>query len=264
MIDTHCHLEQPNYDNDRDEVIEQCKRNLDAVITSCAHPKDFDLTMKLVKDYPGFVFAAMSIHPVYIKRVSEQEKEDYVKIIKKNRGRIVAIGETGTDYWWIKENEWREKQRKLFVEMINLADELNLPLVIHSRNAPESTKALEDTIKILEKYDGDRVQMHMYSSRRQLQRVLNNGWMISVNTLLLRSKGLTKIVRDTPLERLMLETDAPWLAIDEEGAIKKLDEERNMPTAVKLVAQKIAKIKKLPLEQVDKATTENAKRFFNI
>ncbi len=264
MIDTHCHLEQPNYDNDRDKVIEQCKRNLDAVISSCAYPKDFDLTVRLVKDYPNFVFATMSIHPKYIKYVSEQEKEDYVKIIKKNRERILAIGETGTDYWWIKENEWRDKQRKLFIEMINLANELNLPLVIHSRNARESTKALEDTITILERYDVNRVQMHMYNSRMQLQRVLKNGWMISINTLLLRSKGLNKIVRDSPLEQLMLETDAPWLAVGENGVIKRPNEKRNLPIAVKLVAQKIAQIKKLPLEQVDKATTENAKRFFNI
>ncbi len=264
MIDTHCHLEQREYDKDRDAVIERCKKELDAVITSSTHPKDFELTMKLVDKYPNFVYATASIHPLYIKEIPDQKKNEYFELIRKNKSRIVGIGECGTDYWWIREKEWREKQRQLFIELINLAKELQLPLIVHSRNGQDDTNAVEDAIGILEKQSAKHVQMHMFTSRPLLQRVLNNGWMVSVNTLLLRSKSVRKVVRDCPIEQLMLETDAPWLAVGEDGTIKKPKEKRNEPTAVKLVAEKIAEIKKLPVEEIDRKTTENVKRFFNL
>lgn len=264
MIDTHCHLEQIDYGKDRPAVIERCRKVLDAVITSSAHPKDFELTMQLVENYPNFIYAAAGVHPEYLKDISEKQKSAYFDLIGENRSRIIAIGECGTDYWWIKENNWREKQRKLFVEMIDLAKDLGLPLVIHARNGPDVENAVEDAMKILEQHGADRVQMHMFASRQLLPRVLNNGWMVSVNNLLLRSKGLKKIVRDCPLGQLMLETDAPWLAVDQDGTLRKPDQKRNEPTAVKLVAKNIAEIKKLTLEQVDAVTTENARRFFKI
>jgi TatD DNase family protein len=264
MIDTHCHLEQEDYDKDRDSVIERCKEALDAVVTSSAHPKDWELTMQLVEKYPNFVYATASIHPLYVKEISESQKKEYFELIRKNKSKIVGIGECGTDYWWVKEKEWREKQRQLFIELIGLAKGLNMSLVIHSRNGKDKSNAVEDAINILEQQNAERVQMHMFTSRGLLQRVLDNGWMVSINTLLFRSKSVRKIVRDCPLERLMLETDAPWLAVGEDGTIKEPKEKRNEPTAVNLVAEKIAEIKKLTVDEVDRMTTENAKKFFNL
>jgi TatD DNase family protein len=264
MIDAHCHLEQDMYDRDRDAVIGRCRKELDAVITSAAHPKDFKPTMRLVEKYPGFVHATASIHPLYVKEITESQKKKSFEFIRKNKSRIVGIGECGTDYWWIKEGEWREKQGQLFKELISLAKELNLPLVIHSRNGKDESNAVEDAIDILEQENAQRVQMHMFTSRRLLQRVIDNGWMVSINTLLVRSKSVRKIVRDCPLGQLMLETDAPWLAVGEDGIIKHPKEKRNEPTAVKLVAEKIAEIKKLSVEEIDNKTTENAKKFFNL
>jgi len=263
MIDTHCHLEQPEYDTDRDALIARCKQELDAVITSCAHPKDFELTMQLVDQHKNFVYATASIHPIYVKEMSEQQKRDYFESIRQNSDKLVAIGECGTDYWHVKESRWRNAQKRLFIELIDLADELGLPLVVHARNGPDA-HAVEDAVEILEQQGAKRVQMHMFTSRQLLQRVLGNGWFVSVNTLLLRSKSVKKIVRDCPLERLMLETDAPWLAVGEDGTIKELREKRNEPIAVKLVAKKIAEIKKIGIDTVDKQTTENAKKFFEI
>ena len=103
MIDVHCHLEQKDYDKDRDDVIESCKKELKAIITSCVHPRDFELTMKLVKNYKNFVFASCGIRPEYVKEVSVKEKDDFLDLIVKNKEKIVAIGETGLDYWYIKE-----------------------------------------------------------------------------------------------------------------------------------------------------------------
>ena len=255
MIDVHCHLEQKDYDRDREEVIEKCKKELKAVITSCAHPRDFELTMRMVENHKKFVFASCGIHPEYIKEVSEKEKDDFLDIIVKNKERIVAIGETGLDYWYTKEREWQEKQKQWFIQLIDLAKELNKPLIIHSR------EAFEDTIEILENQDAKKVMLHMWGDRKLLNKILENGYYISMNTIILRSKGYRKVVRDCPLERLMLETDAPWLSpkklMDGIGA-------RNDPTSIKIVAEKVADIKKISFNEVWQKCGENAINFFDL
>lgn len=258
MIDTHCHLEQSDYSKDRDVVIERCKHQLQAVVISCSNFKHFNTTLQLVRQHKGFVFAATSVHPQYVKEIDEKELRKYFEMIRSNKENIVAIGETGLDYNWIKETEWQEKQKQLFIRFIDLANQLLLPLVIHSRDAAETV------VDILEKYKTKSVQMHMFTKRALLKRVIDNGWLISVNTLLLRSKNVKKIVRDCPLEQLMLETDSPWLGMDKDGKLKPKDIVRNEPIAVRLVAEKIAQIKKIKIENVDRQTTENAIKFFSL
>jgi TatD DNase family protein len=255
MIDVHCHLEQKDYDEDRDEIIEKCKKELKAVITSCAHPRDFDLTMQLVEKHKNFVFASCGIHPEYVKDISEREIDETIEKIKQNRDRIVAIGETGLDFYWIKEPEWQQKQKELFIRLIELAKELRKPLVIHSRNA------YEETIKILEQEDAREADMHMFGDHHLAKRIVDNGWFISINTIILRSKSHKKIARDCPLERLMLETDAPWLS--PKKLLEGIDE-KNDPTSIKLVAEKIAEVKKIDFDEVWQKCGENAIKFFKL
>jgi TatD DNase family protein len=214
--------------------------------------------MQLVHQNRGFMFATASVHPEYVKEVDAEVTRNYFRTIKANQSNIVAIGETGLDYNWIKEVEWRRKQKQLFVDSIALAESLRLPLVIHSRDA------CEGAIDVLEEQQAKSVQLHMFTVHPLLPRVIDNGWMVSVNTFLLRSKSVGKIVRDCPLEHLMLETDSPWLGIGEDGNIKPKDSVRNDPTAVALVAEKVATVKKVSVEEVDKQTTKNAKEFFRI
>ncbi len=249
MIDVHCHLEQGNYDKDRDEVIDRCKQTLKAVITSCANPKDFELTMEMVARYKNFVFATVGIHPEYVKEISRKEISEFLETVKKNKNSVVGIGEIGLDYWWVKESEWQQKQRELFAELIRFAKELKKPIVIHSRDAHE------DTIKILEQEDAKDVNMHMFGANNLTKRVVDNGWFVSLNTIVLRSKKHKKVARDVPIERLMLETDAPWLST--KGG-------RNEPTSVAEVAREIAEIKKMDVEDVRRVTTDNAIRFFSL
>jgi len=248
MIDVHCHLEQKDYEKDRDEVIEKCKRELRAVITCCCHPDDFDLTMEMVEKHENFVFATVSIHPEYIKEIEHLKVDEFLKKIEKNKEKIVGIGETGLDFI-IEEPEWREKQKELFIKFIDLAKSLNLPLVIHAR------KAFAEAIEILEKFGAKRVLMHFFTAKELLPKIIKNGWSISVNTTLLNSKKIKKIVRDLPIEKIMTETDSPWLGPN--GT-------RNDPTSVKFVIERIAEIKKIDSKEVDKITTQNAIEFFNL
>jgi len=248
MIDVHCHLEQPDYEKDREKVIEECKKEMTAIITCCAHPKDFNLTMKLVEKHKNFVYASVGLHPIYVKEIKQPELEKYLQTIADNKEKIVSIGEIGLDYHWIKDEHWQKKQRELFMVMLQFAKEIGKPVTIHIRDA------FEDAIKILEKSGVEKVHLHMYGGRKQLQRVLENGWMISQNTIILNSKTYRKIVRDTPITMLMTETDSPWLGFGQ----------RNTPLAVKKVVKKISEIKKLDEKEVDVMTTRNAINFFNL
>jgi TatD DNase family protein len=161
---------------------------------------------------------------------------------------LVGIGETGLDFAEVGQ-EWQTSQAELFRKFIGLARELDKPLVIHSR------AAYQQAIEILEEQRARRVLMHLFGARHLLRRVVDNGWSISVGPIALRSKTHKKIIRDTPLERLLLETDSPWFG---PGG------ERNEPTAVRAVAERVARIKKLDITEVDKATTANAIKFFQL
>ena len=253
MIDVHCHLEQQDYDKDREEVIASLKKELKAVITSCADPRDWPITLEMVKKHKKFVFAVAGIHPEYIKDIKKDEISKFIEVIRKEAklGNIVGIGEVGLDYYWIKEYVLREKQKDLMIEFIKLSKELKLPLVIHSR------EAMSDTVYLLENYaKEEKVLLHLFGERKILPRILERkNWSISIGPMIKRSKDHKKIVRDMPLERIMLETDSPWF-----GEEKK----RNTSLAIKEVAEKIAEIKKIPFDQVWKQCALNAIKFFNL
>ncbi len=248
MIDSHCHLEQKDYDPDREEVILNCKKELKAVVTCCAHMRDFNKSLEIIKKYPNFVFLTAGFHPEYISEVPENEINKYFEELAKNKKYLVGIGECGMDYHWVKEPEWREKQKELFVKHINLAKELNLPLVIHSRDAEK------ECLEILKEQKAKRVLLHYFSDKDLIPEVIETSYFVSVNTSVFRSKTTKKIIKKIPIEKLMTETDAPWLGFGK----------RNTPLSVKLVAEKIAEIKKLSFEEVDKITTENAVKFFGL
>ena len=253
MIDVHCHLEQKDYDKDRDEVINECRKQLKAVISSCADSRDWPFTLEMIKKHKGFVFATAGIHPIYIKDIKDEKGEvsKFIETLKKEakEKHIVAIGEIGLDYYWVKEKLWQEKQKELMIRFINLSKEVNLPLVIHSR------EAMADTVYILKQNKAKNVMLHLFGDRKLLPRVIENGWSISIGPIIQRSKEHKKIVRDMPLEKIMLETDAPWFG--ENGA-------RNTPLAIIEVAKKIAEIKKISFEEVWKQCAMNAIKFFSL
>ncbi len=248
MIDAHCHLEQKDYDEDRDEFIESLKKELKAVVTCCAHPQDFELTLEIVRKHKNFVFPTAGIHPTYVKEFSLEQVEEFCKKIAEHKDEIIGIGEVGLDYYWIKEEYWRKKQEELFTIFIELAQKLKKPLVIHSRDATQRC------VEILEEYNCKHVLMHLFSERKCLERVKENGWYISIGPIIARSKTHKKIARDFPLERILLETDSPWFGFGKRGT----------PLNIKIAAEKIAQVKKLSFEEVWKTCGENAIRFYGL
>jgi TatD DNase family protein len=260
MIDTHCHLEQKAYDADREAVIAECRHELAAVVTCAAKPSDYAATFAMAETHKGFVFAVAGIHPEYVEDFSDAEVDAAMDDIEKHKRDIVGVGETGLDYTYVKSAAGRERQRQMFAKFVRLAKKLDMPVVVHIRNGEDKDEAdaFADAFEILEREGAKRVQLHMFGARKLLERALANGWYVSANAIILRSKSYSKVVRDTPLDRLMLETDAPWLHPSGEA------EQRNDPTGVRAVAERVAEINDVTIEDVDNATTRNAAEFYTL
>ena len=253
MIDCHAHLEQDDYNDDRQKVIDDCKKKLKAVVTCCADPKDWKRTKEILEKNHGFVFATAGVHPEFIDKIPVTEIKAFFEVIKKEakEKNIVGIGEVGLDFYWIKDPVLRDKQKDLFIKLISLAKELNLPLIVHSRDA------FLETVVLLEQQGmkGKKVLLHLFGDKSLVEKVANNGWMISIGPGIMRSKTTRKIARDLPLKNLLLETDSPWFGFEEK---------RGTPINVILAAQKIAEIKNISVEEVEKQTDRNAIEFYGL
>ncbi len=255
FIDTHAHLDDARFNRDRAEVLERArKKGLEAIINICLwHPREgFERGLGLLN--PPFVFGSLGLHP---HDASLIEDVDITAEIRRHSRRpgIVAIGETGLDYHYM--NSPRELQRKAFIEHIRLARELALPLIIHSRDAEE------DTLKILEDEGAEEAGgcVHCFSGSPEMaQRLVEMGFYISFTGILTfpGAEGLREVARDLPDERILMETDAPYLSpLPHRG-------KRSEPAFVVEVAQKLADIKGLTLTDVARITTLNAKTLFGM
>jgi len=252
MIDAHCHLEQKNYGSKLDFLLKEWKSKLKFIISSCAHPNDIEKTMWIYDKYAPFVQICIGLHPEFIGKLLVGQEEETIDFIKKHKNEIVAIGEIGLDYHWIKEEKLQEEQRKLFSRLLRLAKELDKPVVIHCWEAEK------DTLDILEKegFKGRKVLLHLFQGRKFIDRVIKNNWFVSIGPSIARSKDIKKIVRDMPLNQIMLETDSPWFKQD--------GQKYGKPTNVIIPLKKIAEIKKIDVTKVEKQTDLNAKAFFNL
>jgi TatD DNase family protein len=211
--------------------------------------------MGLVSRHKGFVFASVGVHPEYVKEIPDKEVDEFLDRIKENKDSVSSVGETGLDFHWVKEPEWQQKQRELFVKMIGFAKEIDRPLTIHSR------EAYEEVVKVLEQEDAKRVHLHLFGDNKLVGRIAENGWHVSIGPIVLRSKKHSQIARDMPLGQLMLETDAPW---NHPSVFLEGKRARNEPTSVRAVAEKIAEIRKATFDEIWKACGQNAAKFFGL
>lgn len=251
LVDTHAHLDFPEFDQDRDAVIEQAKiKGIDLIVNIGSSLEGSKRSVELAKKYPC-IYAAVGLHP----HEADQADENAIKEIKElaKKDKVVAIGETGLDYF--KNFSAGDNQRKLFYSLIDLAKEFNLPLVIHSRQAQD------DTLSILREKMPLKAVVHCFSGDESfLAQCLELGIYISFtcNITYKKAAGLRELMKVVPLDRLMLETDAPYLS--PEGFRGK----RNDPSFVRLLAEEIAKIRGMDVSEIARSTTENARRFFGL
>lgn len=239
-IDTHTHLDMPEFDKNRGEVIARATREGVVIVNSCLDTKGFDL-MRGFKE----VYTTIGCTPYELEDFRPQ-----YDLIRAHAGEIIAIGEVGLDYYWVKEEPKRTQEKGNFLKFIDLAREFDKPLVIHSRNAERPC------LDMLEK-SGARALMHCFSgSLEEAARAVDLGYLVSIPTNIVRSKQKQDLARRLPLESIVLETDAPWLAPEPDSL--------NEPINVIKSAGLIAELRDTDLEEVAKITTKNARGFFGI
>lgn len=242
-VDCHCHLEFDRFDEDRDEVIERAKRELEFVVTVGCTPEKNRKTLKIAENNPDFVISNPGLHPTY---TDEFENLDKVKH-QIRKSDPAAIGEIGLDHHHVTDGDMQDRQREVFCELLSLAEELEKPVNVHSREAEQ------EVINILEEYDLSDALIHCFNGTpEQAREAADNGITIGVTTQVLYSERVQDIIRELNLENIVLETDSPFLY---RGG-------RNEPVNVVESAEKIAELKGVSIEEVVEETTENARRIF--
>ena len=253
MIDTHCHIDFEEYDKDRDEVISRAKDKLDAVIVSGIGYESNKGVMNLCYEYKNFIYPSFGYHPVSSQNCSEEELKLSHSHLIENINNIVAIGEVGMDYFYVKDKALREKQKEIFLSFIEIANEYKVPLLMHVRDCEK--KALNI---VLEYDDIPYVIFHCFSgSSKTARRIMEkDNYFMSFSTMLCYSKQHQNLIKNISLDHILTETDSPYLAMTKE--------ERNEPVNVVNAVKKISEIQNEDMETVDRITTNNAHKIFKI
>lgn len=256
FFDNHCHLDDEKFDEDRDAIIEKIhKDGIDKFVSAGYSLEGSKKSIELSKKYE-FIYSTCGISPNDIPQTEEELWKDLeeIKYLAKNTKKIVAIGEIGLDYHWNTEN--KELQKKAFIEQIKIANELELPIQIHTR------EAVMDTLQIIKQNPVEKKGIfHCCPLNRELVKEgLKLGFYISFAgpVTFKNSKNADEIIQMVPNDRMLIETDSPYLSPE------PLRGRRNDPRNVKLIAKKIAEVKKMSLEEVAKITYENAINIFDI
>ncbi|MFC1624691.1 TatD family hydrolase [Candidatus Omnitrophota bacterium] len=253
LIDTHCHLDFKDFEYDRDDVIKRSKAGgIDFIINVGSSIQGTRKSIELA-EANDFIYAAAGIHPHEADNIRKSDFNVFREFLVTKK--VVAVGEIGLDYY--KRRSTKENQKDLFIKLLKEAKERNLPLIIHNRDADE------DTLLILKDIMGDPIKgvMHCFSGDSIfLKRCLDLGMFISFtcNLTFKNANRLREVAKLVPMERLLLETDAPFLAP------QIFRGKRNEPAHVRYLAEELSRIKGLAFEQVASITTNNAKRFFGL
>ncbi len=254
MIDVHAHMDDPRFDGDRSEVLAAIQNaGIQRLINAGCSFSSCRATLDLADQY-DYIYAAVGIHPQEANELEEggQAAFDQLREIIKHP-KVVAVGEIGLDYYY--EYAPRDVQKKWFHAQLDLAKEFDLPVVIHSRDA------MKDTIDILKEHPENRGILHCYSgSGESLREILKLGWSISLGGVVTfkNARVAKEVAAEVPLDRLMLETDSPYLSPEPNRG------KRNSALNLPFIAAEIARLKGMSSEEIEKITDENAMKMFKM
>ncbi|MCD8779495.1 TatD family hydrolase [Mammaliicoccus sciuri] len=253
LIDTHVHLNADQYDEDLQEVIDRAlEEGIDRMFVVGFDTNTIERTMKLIDQY-DFIYGIIGWHPVDAIDCTE-ERLQWIEELSKHP-KIIGIGEMGLDYHWDKSP--KDIQKEVFRKQIALAKRVQLPIIIHNR------EATQDCVDILKEENASEVGgiMHSFSGSNEIaDEILKMNFYISLGgpVTFKNAKQPKEVAQHLPLDRLLVETDAPYLSPHPYRG------KRNEPARVKLVAEQIAELRGISYEEVCKATTENAERLFKL
>jgi TatD DNase family protein len=275
-IDIHSHVNFKAFDEDRGEVIARALANDTWVINVGTQIDTSKKAVAMTKEYPEGVYAIIGLHPIHTGASFHDEKElgeggaeftsrgenfdknAYRELLKDPK--VVGIGECGLDYYRM-DNESIEKQKKAFIEQIELANEINKPLMLHIRNNPKDKThdAYVDSLDILKKYAKVKGDVHFFAGSMDVAKAfVDFGFTLSFTGVITFTTDYDEVIKNTPLDMIMTETDSPYVTpVPYRG-------KRNEPVYVCEVVKKIALVKGLPESEVAEVVIQNAKRVFSI
>jgi len=256
MIDTHCHIDEEAFAEDREQVIARQKENgVEAMIVPGVNSASIETVLAVCHRHPGYCYPALGLHPEDVKADWEERMAEMEKAIRAHREELVAIGEIGLDYYWDK--TYKEEQKEVLRRQLLLARELDLPVILHNR---EST---EDILTIVKEVGGRGV-FHCFSgSKETAEIILKMGFYLGIGGVLTFKNSkladtLAELNRTQIINRLLLETDAPYMAPTPHRG------ERNESRWMKYMAERLAPVLDCSVEQVIEATSGNARQLFGI
>ncbi len=254
LVDVHTHLDSREFNQEREEMIKRAEKSgVKVMINNGVNHKTNIKSVELTKKHSS-IRAALGLHPSYIKELTKEMIEKEIKWIGKKREEIIAIGEIGLDYYWIKQEEKKEelkiRQKEMFEEFLELAAKLKKPVIIHSR------EACADVLESLERFEGRvKVILHSFTgNKEEIERAASKGYYFSVPTHVVRKKHFQGLVKMVNLSQLLTETDAPYMAVKSGG--------RSEPADIKKGVEKIAELKGMIAEEVANIIYANYKRVF--
>ena len=280
MIDTHCHIDEEAFEPDREEVIaRQQQSGVQAMIVPGVNVASINSVMELCHAHPGYCYPALGLHPEDVKADWREQLATVEAAIRAHRDELVAIGEIGLDYYWDK--TFKEEQKEVLRRQLLLARELNLPIILHNREATEDILSIVNTIA------NDQSPMtndqspitnnqlrgvfHCYSgSKETAEIILKMGFYLGIGGVLtFKNSKLSETLRELNqseiknqqseiLNRLLLETDAPYMAPTPHRG------ERNESRFMALVAERLAQVLNVSVDEIIEATSANARQLFGI
>lgn len=252
IIDTHCHLNDEELIENVDEIIEECRRqNVDKMICVGYDMESSIKAVELANKYEE-VYAAVGIHPDNASMYNDEVEEQLRKLALENK-KVVAIGEIGLDYYWDKASH--DIQKSVFASQIELAKSLDLPIIVHNR------EAMMDTHEVTSKYVPIQGVMHCYSgSVMMAESFMKQGFYISLAgpVTFKNAKVPKEVAKEVPLNKLLVETDCPYLTPHPYRGKK------NYPYYVRLVAEEVASLKDISINELERAEAENVRNLFKI
>ena len=252
IFDTHAHYDDRQFEEDREELLGSMRENgVELIVDAASDIASWDKIEQLTDRYP-FIYGAIGVHPDEVGELDEEKMKRMEQLLA--REKMVAVGEIGLDYYWDKEN--RDLQKMWFIRQLELARQLDLPVIIHSR------EAAADTMEIMKQYAGELSGViHCFSySPEQAKEYVKMGFYLGIGGVVTfkNSRTLKEVVSYAPLDRILLETDSPYLSPEPNRG------KRNSSLNLPYVAEQIAALKGISTKEIIEVTEQNARNMYRM
>ena len=251
VIDAHCHLYSDKYHDDLHEVIQRAQKRLQLVVISAVDQETLRKSLAIRRKYPDFIKVTAGVHPRSAAKLNKEELTELWQAIRTVKAEIVALGEVGPDFYRVKDHRLRQRQLSVLEDAMAQAEAMNLPLVIHARQAEKAA------LEVVARCTTD-VLFHCFAGTRQMAREITaQGFYLSFSAILLFSSELQRAATEVPLELILTETDSPALS-------PRRSQRRNEPAFLESIVSRLASLFDYPVEKVGSITAANAERFYAI